>query len=472
VLGLAQTGTGKTAAFVLPLLSRLLSRPAAVQSRARGLRAPRPIRALILAPTRELANQIEAELALLGRFTGLKSTTIFGGVSQTKQVRALRAGVDVVIACPGRLLDLLGQREIDLSGVESLVLDEADQMFDMGFLPSIRRILAAIPPRRQSLLFSATMPKEVRRLADELLQQPTVVELAHRTPVATIEHALYPVPEDQKQALLLHLLAQPDLVAAIVFTRTKHKAKRLAESLSKRGHRAASLQGNLSQGQRDRTMQGFRDGSVRVLVATDIAARGLDIEQVSHVINYDLPINSEAYTHRIGRTGRSGRQGRAITFVTRADRDGVRDIERGLKQTLPIAPVDLGALAAYKVEAPSAADNERDARAAARSGARGRSAAVGRPRTAAAQSGGRPAANRAPAASRSEATGRGARGYEPADRRGGSAAPSRASGADRAGTENGVWQKGTRSAPGGGRSKFTSRGPRSSKPSSRALARI
>jgi superfamily II DNA/RNA helicase len=476
VLGLAQTGTGKTAAFVLPLLSRLLSRPAPVQSRARGPRAPRPVRALVLAPTRELANQIEAELNLLGRFTGLKSTAIFGGVSQTKQVRALRAGVDVVIACPGRLLDLLSQREIDLGVVESLVLDEADQMFDMGFLPSIRRILAAVPPRRQSLLFSATMPKEVRRLADELLQQPTVVELAHTAPVATIEHAIYPIPEDQKQALLLHILAQPDLVAAIVFTRTKHKAKRLSERLAKHGHRAASLQGNLSQSQRDRTMAGFRDGSVRVLVATDIAARGLDIEQVSHVINFDVPISAEAYTHRIGRTGRSGRQGRALTFVTREDRDAVRDIERGIKQTLRVAPVDLAALAAFKIEAPSAAENLREARAAARSGARGRSA-VARP--ARGQGGRRSAGARPESAGRSQAAGRPVRSNAEGERQGQapaaggrSQAANRATGDVRPGREGGAWRKGTRSAPGGGRSKFTSRGPRSAKPSTRAFAQV
>lgn len=372
VLGLAQTGTGKTAAFLLPLLSRLLERPPQAESRARGFRPPRPIRALIVAPTRELANQIEAELQLLGRFTGLRSTSIYGGVTQARQVRALRAGVDIVIACPGRLLDLLSQGEVQLSSVESLVLDEADQMFDMGFLPSIRRILAAVPPRRQSLLFSATMPKEVRKLADDLLHQPTVVELAHSAPAATVEHALYPVAEDQKQALLVHLLRQPELTGAIVFTRTKHRAKRLAERLAKLGQRAASLQGNLSQAQRDRAMQGFRDGSIRVLVATDIAARGLDVDSVSHVINFDVPVSAEAYTHRIGRTGRSGRAGQALTFVTRADRDGIKDIERGLRQTLRVASLDGAAEQALAAGLPAVGEPglERPRRAAAGAGGR------------------------------------------------------------------------------------------------------
>jgi ATP-dependent RNA helicase RhlE len=474
VLGLAQTGTGKTAAFLLPLMSRLLERPPQAESRARGFRPPRPIRALIVAPTRELANQIEAELQLLGRFTGLRSTAIYGGVTQARQVRALRAGVDIVIACPGRLLDLLSQGEVQLSSVESLVLDEADQMFDMGFLPSIRRILAALPPRRQSLLFSATMPKEVRKLADDLLNQPTVVELAHSAPAATVEHALYPVAEDHKQALLMHLLRQPELTGAIVFTRTKHRAKRLAERLAKLGQRAASLQGNLSQAQRDRAMQGFRDGSIRVLVATDIAARGLDVDSVSHVINFDVPISAEAYTHRIGRTGRSGRAGQALTFVTRADRDGIKDIERGLRQSLRVASLDESAQAALAAGLPAASEAglERPRRAAGPAGARRGS--TGRERPAKATAGerverrpGRGARGEAAAASGTRAKGREA-GVGP--RRAGPAlgAPQQAQAARRGpGSEASEVPFGLNVAPAAGDSRP---GPRATRPEPAAEA--
>jgi ATP-dependent RNA helicase RhlE len=316
VLGLAQTGTGKTAAFALPLLDRLLDSP-----------GPGPS-ALVLAPTRELATQIDAEIRLLARFTRVKTALVFGGVSIGAQIAALRQRPEVVVACPGRLLDLMGQRAVRLGGVETLVLDEADHMFDMGFLPDIRRILSALPAERQNLMFSATMPREIRRLADEVLYQPHVVELAHTAPADTIDHALYPVPETSKRELLDHLLASDACGSAIVFTRTKHRARRLAQQLERAGHRAVALQGNMSQAQRDRAMRGFRDRRFEVLVATDIAARGIDVSGVSHVINYDVPNTPEAYTHRIGRTGRSEQEGIACTFVTRDDWGWVRATER------------------------------------------------------------------------------------------------------------------------------------------------
>jgi ATP-dependent RNA helicase RhlE len=324
VLGLAQTGTGKTAAFALPILTRLL---------ARGGKGRGP-RALILAPTRELASQIEREINLLGKYTPVNTTTVFGGVPIPKQVRALRQRPDVVVACPGRLLDLHKRGSVDLRAVEVLVLDEGDHMFDMGFLPDIRRILAALPERRQNLLFSATMPKEIRRLTDEILHEAHVVELESTAPVATVEHALYPVADAKKQDLLEHLLEEQDFKSAIVFLRTKHRAKRLAEKLTKRGHNAVSLQGNMSQGQRDRAMKGFRDGRYDVLVATDIVARGIDVAGISHVVNYDIPNTTDAYTHRIGRTGRAEKRGKACTFVTVSDRAQVRAIEKAIGSTI------------------------------------------------------------------------------------------------------------------------------------------
>ncbi len=316
VLGLAQTGTGKTAAFALPLLDRLL------EVRRKGPRA------LVLAPTRELAAQIAVEIRTLSEFTHLKLVIVYGGVSMRSQVNALRQSPEIVVGCPGRVLDLLQQGVLRLGQVETLVLDEADHMFDMGFLPDIRRILKALPPRRQNLLFSATMPKEVRRLADDLLTDPHVVELADSAPAATIDHALYLIAEGRKLALLEHVLAGEECDSAIVFIRTKHRARRLAEQLCKAGHSAVGLQGNMSQSQRDRAMRGFRSRRYDILVATDIAARGIDVSGVSHVINFDVPSTPEAYTHRIGRTGRAEREGVACTFVTESDRGWVRATER------------------------------------------------------------------------------------------------------------------------------------------------
>jgi ATP-dependent RNA helicase RhlE len=324
ILGLAQTGTGKTAAFALPVLERLLG--------ARGGTHPR---VLIVAPTRELASQIGEEIRSLARFTRIKVATVFGGVSFNTQIAALRDGPQIIVACPGRLLDLLNRRAVRLDRIETLVLDEADHMFDMGFLPDIRRIVAALPERRQNLLFSATMPKEIRRLANQLLRDPHEVELDHTRPLETIEHALYPVGERSKLDLLEHVLSGDDFISAIVFTRTKHRAKRLAQKLDRSGHRVVALQGNMSQGARVRAMNGFRKRQFDVLVATDIAARGLDIEQVSHVVNYDMPNTSDAYTHRIGRTGRSEREGKAYTFVTADDHLMVREVERRIESSIP-----------------------------------------------------------------------------------------------------------------------------------------
>jgi len=324
VLGLAQTGTGKTAAFALAALERLQA-PA-------GSGGPR---ALILAPTRELAQQIDAEVRLLARFARTHTATIFGGVSVRAQIAALRRNPAIVVGCPGRVLDLVQQRALNLSRVEILVLDEADHMFDLGFLPDLRRILAALPARRQNLLFSATMPRAIRELADEVLRDPHVVELTGGAPAATIDHALYAVPEHGKRDLLERILGDESCEAAIVFTRTKHRARRLAQQLEKNGHRTIALQGNMSQAQRDRAMNGFRSRRYDVLVATDIAARGIDVSSVSHVINFDVPNTALAYTHRIGRTGRAEREGVARTFVTAQDRAWLRDTERMIGAAIP-----------------------------------------------------------------------------------------------------------------------------------------
>ncbi|WP_020675865.1 DEAD/DEAH box helicase [Geopsychrobacter electrodiphilus] len=323
VMGLAQTGTGKTAAFVLPMLQRLLQ----------GERGK--VRALIVAPTRELAEQINETVIALGKQTGLRSMTVYGGVSINPQIQKLRRGVEIVVACPGRLLDHIQQRTINLSQVEVLVLDEADRMFDMGFLPDIRKIVKRLSTKRQTLLFSATMPKEILKLAQEVLTNPETVQVDMIAPPQTVSHALYPVAQHLKTDLLLHLLKQTSTESVLVFTRTKHRAKRLGEKLSKVGYKAASLQGNLSQNRRQAALNGFRDGSVQILVATDIAARGIDVSQISHVVNFDIPDTPEAYIHRIGRTGRAARTGEAFTMIAGEDTQMVRAIERTLgKQIL------------------------------------------------------------------------------------------------------------------------------------------
>lgn len=320
LMGLAQTGTGKTAAFVLPILERLIAGP-------RG-----HVRALVVAPTRELAEQIHVEIGRLGRQTNLRSAAIYGGVSIQPQIQKLRSGTEIIVACPGRLLDHINQRTIDLSGAEVLVLDEADRMFDMGFLPDVRRIIRHLPAKRQTLLFSATMPDDIRRLAQEVLQAPVTVQVSHSAPANTVAHALYPVGQHLKTALLLELLRHTDTESVLIFTRTKHRAKRVGQQLEKAGYRAASLQGNLSQNKRQEALDGFRRGSYQILVATDIAARGIDVSSISHVINYDMPDTSDAYTHRIGRTGRAAKTGDAFTFVTPEDEPLVRSIERILGQ--------------------------------------------------------------------------------------------------------------------------------------------
>ena len=328
ILGLAQTGTGKTAAFAT-------SDPRSPDRRP----APGPT-ALILAPTRELASQIDAEIRTLAQFTDVKTVTVFGGVSQHGQVAALRRRPDIVVGCPGRILDLL-QQKLLRSGQDRHARPRRGRPHVRHGLPAGHQ---AHPRRaagkRQNLLFSATMPSAIRRLADEVLREPHVVELADSAPAETIEHALYPVSEKRKRDLLDHLLADKTYDSAIVFTRTKHRAKRLADQLTRSGHRAVGLQGNMSQGQRERAMKGFRDRSFDILVATDIAARGIDVSGVSHVINFDVPNTPEAYTHRIGRTGRSGNEGKAFTFVTADDRDWIRATERMIGDAIPQEKVD------------------------------------------------------------------------------------------------------------------------------------
>ena len=322
VLGLAQTGTGKTAAFALPILHRLSSGP-------RGV-----VRALIVAPTRELAEQIRVAFTDLGKGTGLRATAIYGGMSMGPQITALKGRAEIVVACPGRLIDHMQQGHFKPGNVEILVLDEADQMFDMGFLPSIRTILSKIPKQRQTLLFSATMPDALRGLAHECLTNPVTVQVNHTVPLTTVTHALYPVVEHLKASLLLALLKHIDSESVLVFTRTKHRAKRIADKVEAAGHSAASLQGNLSQNRRKQALDAFREGKVHVLVATDIAARGIDVSQISHVINFDITDTPEAYVHRIGRTGRAAKTGDAYTLVTAQDDAMIRTIERKLGKSI------------------------------------------------------------------------------------------------------------------------------------------
>jgi ATP-dependent RNA helicase RhlE len=322
VMGMAQTGTGKTAAFALPILQRLMNGPR------------RSLRALIVAPTRELAEQIHEAIGELGRATKLKSVTIYGGVNKNPQIRSLRQGVDIVVACPGRLLDLADQGEIDFSHIEVLVLDEADRMFDMGFLPDIRKIIKRLPTKRQTLLFSATMPEDIRKLAGEVLHDPVTIRVGTGAPVSTVSHAVYPVEPHLKTALLMKLIERTDTESVLVFARTKHRTTRVAEQMKRAGLSVASLQGNLSQNRRQDALSGFRDGTYQILVATDIAARGIDVSGISHVINYDMPDTVDAYTHRIGRTGRAAKTGDAFTFVTPQDRAFVGDIEHVLGERI------------------------------------------------------------------------------------------------------------------------------------------
>lgn len=327
IIGTAQTGTGKTAAFVLPILNKLLDSP-------RGMP-----RALIVTPTRELAEQIHQVVRALSAGTKLKSATIYGGVGANRQIKALREGVDILVATPGRLLDLMQQRYAKLERIEILVLDEADRMFDMGFLPDVRRIIKAVPVQRQTMLFSATFPAEVEQLAAQSLRDPQRISMGLSRPAHTVTHALYPVPSHLKSALLLILLKQTATESVLVFTRTKHRAEKVARQIAHAGFRVTSLHSNRTQGQREQALRGFKTGHFQIMVATDIAARGLDVESISHVINYDMPDTADAYIHRIGRTGRAQRTGDAFTLITPEDNDMIRSLERIMgplkRETLP-----------------------------------------------------------------------------------------------------------------------------------------
>ncbi len=328
VLGIAQTGTGKTASFALPVLQRLAGDPPP--------RGQRPIRALVLAPTRELAAQIAESFAVYGQGLGLRHAVIFGGVGQRPQEDALRAGIDVLVATPGRLLDLMDQGFVDLSRLSVFVLDEADRMLDMGFIHDVRKVVAKLPKARQTLFFSATMPDAVGALAGQLLVDPVRVEV---TPQATtaerVKQAVLFVEKADKRGLLAEVLRRPAVTRALVFTRTKHGANRVVEHLEKEGFSAAAIHGNKSQSARERALDGFREGTVRVLVATDIAARGIDVEGVSHVVNFDLPNVAEQYVHRIGRTARAGASGMALSFCDREEVAYLRDIEKLTRQEIP-----------------------------------------------------------------------------------------------------------------------------------------
>jgi len=319
VLGLAQTGTGKTAAFALPILHHLATTP-----------PKKGVRCLVIAPTRELAEQILQSFRELGQHLGIRSIAIYGGVSKGPQLAGLRRGVQIVVACPGRLLDHVSQKDINLTGVEILVLDEADTMCDMGFLPDVRRILDHVPSKRQTLFFSATMPNEIRTLAVKILKDPETVQIGTIAPAKTVSHSLYPVPDKKKRDLLVALLQQTPTGRVLVFTRTKHRARTLALELAKHSFRVAALQGNMSQNARQQAMDGFRAGKFDIMVATDIAAHGIDVPEVSHVINFDFPNTADTYLHRIGRTGRAEQTGEAFTLAGADDANMVREVEREL----------------------------------------------------------------------------------------------------------------------------------------------
>ena len=348
VLGLAQTGTGKTAAFGLPLLQRL--------SQDRTVAGPHGVRALILAPTRELAVQISDSLKTYGRHLHLRHTVILGGVSQNKQVEAMRHGVDILVATPGRLLDLVRQKQVRLDKCSILVLDEADRMFDMGFIKDVRKLVSYLPKQRLSLLFSATMPKEVAHLCNEVLHQPTRIEVTpQKVAVEIIDQSVYHVATQDKRGLLHKLLQDQAMKRVIVFTRTKHGANKVADQLGKQGFTADAIHGNKSQNARQRALESFREGKVRVLVATDIAARGIDIDDITHVVNFDLPHEPESYVHRIGRTARAGAGGTAIAFCDASERNLLKAIERLTRQ-----PMKIVGTPPLPVSAPAANDDTRE----------------------------------------------------------------------------------------------------------------
>ena len=334
VIGIAQTGTGKTAAFVLPILMKLAESRQTVARHGELTANPQKhnahrLRALVLAPTRELVVQIEENVRAYGKHVLLRVATVFGGVSERPQIEALRSGVDMVVATPGRLIDLMEQGAANLSGVEFVVLDEADRMLDMGFLPPIRRIMKALPHKRQTLMFSASLSREIEALTHQFQQSPKMVEIGRRAnPAEAVTQFIYEVRPHLKQALLLHLLSDPTFDTVLVFSRTKHGADRIARRLESSGIKTGTIHSNRSQNQRLRALKDFKSGAVRVLVATDIAARGIDVDGISHVVNYDFPMHSEDYVHRIGRTGRAHAIGDAISFVTPEDQGPLRSLER------------------------------------------------------------------------------------------------------------------------------------------------
>ncbi len=349
VLGLAQTGTGKTAAFLLPVLEFLTTGQL------------RKVRVLIVAPTRELADQIYQQSIALSKKTKIRSIAVYGGVGKKPQIDALKKGVEVVVACPGRLLDLHNEKHIDLSNVEVLILDEADRMFDMGFLPDIRRIIKRLPTERQNLLFSATMPKDIRNLADETLLNPVTVKIGMIAPAKTVSHALYPCLQKQKNKMIRTLLKDLSFGRLLIFTRTKYKARNLARDLDKKGYNVAALQGNMSQPQRVKAMEGFRKGKYDIMIATDIAARGIDVSDITHVINFDMPDTVDAYTHRIGRTGRAKQEGEAFTFATPDDVPMIRKIERLLEEPLELRKLEEFDYEGFDPENPWAAGSTKSA---------------------------------------------------------------------------------------------------------------
>jgi len=331
VLATAQTGTGKTAAFVLPILDRLRGHANTSFSPARH-----PVRVLILVPTRELAMQVDESVHTYGRTVPLRPTIVYGGVPIEPQIKALRAGVEILVATPGRLLDHVGQKTVNLGQVEILVLDEADRMLDMGFMPDIRRIIELLPANRQNLMFSATFSDDIRRLSGSILRNPATVDVAARNTAAeSVRQLVYPVDRDRKEALLAHLVAKHDWRQVLVFTRTKIGASRLASYLDRRGLESVAIHSDRSQPERTRALEGFKSGEIRVLVATDVAARGLDIEDLPHVVNFELPWEPQDYIHRIGRTGRAGATGDAVSLVSIDEADLLRGVQRLLKQAIP-----------------------------------------------------------------------------------------------------------------------------------------
>ena len=336
LLGCAQTGTGKTAAFALPILQLLCEDTAGISEDTRP-GGHRPIRALVLTPTRELAIQIDESFAAYGKYTGMKHTVIFGGVPQHSQVQALQRGVDILVATPGRLLDLIDQRYVNLQHIRYFVLDEADRMLDMGFIHDVRKLLTKLPAKKHSLFFSATMPPEIQKLASTILVNPLKVEVTPASTTAeTVQQSIYFVEKKDKRSLLLHVLKDGSIGTALVFTRTKHGADKVAQGLVRAGIRAEAIHGNKSQNARQRALENFKSRHTRILVATDIAARGIDIDDLTHVINYELPNVPETYVHRIGRTGRAGASGTALSFCDQEEGEYLRDIQKLISRSIPV----------------------------------------------------------------------------------------------------------------------------------------